>query len=122
MQSCCLVCEDQALIGMALEDCLEDQGVAVIGPFASNAEALAWIERDTPEVAILDYMLRDGPCTELARALTGRGVPVIIYSGFPQDSRTPSALRGLTWLEKPVDRARLMSAAARIAPFLARWA
>jgi DNA-binding response OmpR family regulator len=116
------VCEDQALIGTALEAYLEDQGVAVIGPFASNAEALAWIERDTPEVAILDYMLRDGPCTAVVRTLTGRGVPVIIYSGFPQDAKTPPELRGLTWLEKPVDRGRLMDAAARIAPSLARWA
>ncbi len=122
MQTCCLVCEDQALIGMALEAYLDDQGVAVAGPFASNAEALAWIECDSPEVAILDYMLQDGPCTALAQALTGRGVPVIIYSGFPQDARTPLELRGLTWLEKPVGGESLMNAAAQLAPSIARRA
>ena len=47
----------------------------------SAAEALAWLERDAPSVAILDYSLKDGPCTALARTLRERGVPFIIYSG-----------------------------------------
>jgi DNA-binding response OmpR family regulator len=119
MVTCCLVCEDQALIGMALEAYLEEQGIVVAGPFLSCAEALAWIEDDTPQVAILDYMLRDGPCTDLAQALIGRGVPVIIYSGFPVDAETPSVLRTVTWLEKPVDRECLMGAVAQLAPSLA---
>jgi hypothetical protein len=39
-QPCCLIAEDQALIGMALEAYLEDVGILVAGPFASCAEAL----------------------------------------------------------------------------------
>lgn len=31
IQPCCLVCEDQALIGFALEAYLEDEGFAVAG-------------------------------------------------------------------------------------------
>ena len=119
MVTCCLVCEDQALIGMALEAYLEEQGIVVAGLFLSCAEALAWIEGDTPQVAILDYMLQDGPCTDLAQALIGRGVPVIIYSGFSVDAETPSVLRTVTWLEKPVDRGCLMGAVAQFVPSLA---
>ncbi|WP_377041781.1 response regulator [Microvirga arabica] len=115
----CLIAEDQALIGMGLEATLEDIGIAVAGPFPSCSEALAWIEADRPDVAIIDYKLRDGPCTELVTALLGQGVPVVIYSGFPQGSDIAPELCGLTWLEKPTARSDLLAAMARIAPAIA---
>jgi DNA-binding NarL/FixJ family response regulator len=59
-QTCCLLAEDQALIGIALEATLEEAGIPVIGPFACAADALAWTQQDTPCVAILDYKLKDG--------------------------------------------------------------
>jgi DNA-binding NtrC family response regulator len=100
-QPCCLVAEDQALISLALEDTLEDAGLAVAGPFASCQEALAWAEEHTPEIAIIDFQLKDGPCTKLAKELRRRGVPVIIYSGYPHGETIPPELDGLPWLEKP---------------------
>ncbi len=114
MQRRCLICEDHALIAMGIEDCLEEAGIAVAGVFASSAEALVWIEADTPEVAILDYKLRDGLCTELATVLLGRGVPMIIYSGVSRGPDTPLALAGVPWLDKPTDRAGLVSAIVRL--------
>jgi DNA-binding NtrC family response regulator len=111
-----LIAEDQALIGMALEGTLEDAGITVAGPFPSCEQALAWVERHTPEIALIDYKLKDGPCTELVRALRGRGVPVIIYSGYPHGHDIPAELGGLTWLEKPTAQADLLAALARVAP------
>jgi DNA-binding NtrC family response regulator len=107
-QPCCLIAEDQALIGMALEAYLEDVGIAVAGPFASCAAALSWVERKTPDIAILDFKLKDGPCTELARVLIGRGVPLVIYSGCRRNAEAPAELRDVVWLEKPIDRATLL--------------
>jgi DNA-binding NtrC family response regulator len=103
---------------MALEATLDDVGIPVAGPFGCCSEALAWIVHQTPAVAILDYKLKDGPCTELVKALLARNVPVIIYSGQPKGWDTPLELRGLTWLEKPTDRADLLAAMARLAPSL----
>jgi DNA-binding response OmpR family regulator len=104
----CLVVEDQALIGMALEDYLHEAGMQIVGPFASCDRALAWAQVETPDVALLDYRLKDGFCTEVARTLLQRGVPVIIYSGYPQGADLPEELRHVTWVEKPVDRATLL--------------
>ncbi len=115
----CLIAEDQALIGMALESYLEEVGIDVVGPYPSRAEALASIEGHTPALAILDFELADGPCTDLAKALLGRGVPVIIYSGLPRGPDLADGLDGVTWLEKPVDRACLLEEALRLAPALA---
>lgn len=119
LQPCCLVCEDQALIGFALEAYLEDAGFAVAGPFATGAEALSWVEGHTPAAAILDYKLRDGPCTEIAKSLMARGVPVVIYSGWQKGPDTPRELRGLRWLQKPVDRPAMLAVLAGLAPSLA---
>jgi DNA-binding NtrC family response regulator len=116
---CCLVAEDQALIALALEASLEDGGIGIAGPFGSCVEALSWVEQATPALAILDYKLQDGPCTDLAKTLLGRGVPVIIYSGFPHDPETPPELLDVTWLEKPVDPASLLEVVERFAPSLA---
>ena len=117
-----MVAEDQALIGMALEASLEDAGITVAGPFPSCAEALSWTEAQTPALAILDFKLRAGPCTELVTALRAREVPVIIYSGLPRGADASPELEGVTWLEKPVDRAHLLAAAVRLAPTLAQHA
>src|SRR5215204_1406988 len=107
VQLCCLVAEDQALIGMALQTYLEEAGIEVAGPFPSCAEALSWAEARTPALAILDFKLRDGICTHLAKTLLGRGVPVIIYSGPPASQATSRHQARAVWLEKPVDRASL---------------
>ena len=111
----CLVVEDEALIGMALEASLEDAGFEVAGPFASNAAALAWLDAHTPDLALLDVLLRDGPCTRLVRALRQRGIPFAIYSGLRPGSRPPE-LAAVRWLEKPVSREDLASTLLEITP------
>ena len=116
---CCLVAEDEALIGMALEAYLEDLGIDVAGAYPSCSEAARWVETHTPELAILDFKLKDGSCTDLARSLLARGVPVIIYSGIPGTNDERQDLAGASWLEKPVDRATLLNVALRLAPSLA---
>src|SRR4051794_2455877 len=116
---CCLVAEDQALIALGLEATLEEVGIGIAGPFGSCVAASAWVERHTPELAILDFKLQDGPCTNLAQTLLGRGVPVIIASGCPHGPDTPPELREVTWLEKPGEAARLLAVIERYAPSLA---
>ena len=54
------------------------------------------------------FKLKDGICIELARALLKRDVPVVIYSGLPRGANVPPDLEGITWIEKPVDRDRLL--------------
>ena len=93
---------------MALEDYLDEAGMQIVGPFASSESALAWAQDETPDVALLDYRLKDGFCTDVARTLLQRGVPVIIDSGYPWGADLPEDLRDLTWVEKPVDRATLL--------------
>lgn len=97
-----LVVEDEALIGLALSDLVEDEGWAVCGPFTRSDQAIAWLEGgETADIAIVDHILRDGPCTDLVRLLSARGIPFVIYSGNPRGSDLPVELQRATWLEKP---------------------
>lgn len=111
----CLIVEDQALIGMSLEAYLEDAGYDVIGPFMRRAQALAWLETDTPELALLDVMLPDGSSVDLAHELRQRGVPFAIYSGLKPATDTPE-FQGVPWLEKPMSRVALKEVLARLVP------
>lgn len=106
-QPYCLVIEDQALIAMSIETYLEDAGIAV-HTVGSLTEARAWLEANTADVAIVDFMLKDGPATELAGELNRRGIPFIIYSGYPPRQGVPSELQGVPWLEKPTSRDDLL--------------
>ena len=109
----CLIGEDAILIGMALESYLEDQGFTC-EMVCSSAEAQKWLDENTPSVAVLDYQLKDGPCTTLAALLRARGVPFLIYSGYPADEACPE-LRGAPWINKPVDRETLLHAVSSLA-------
>ncbi len=80
---CCMIVEDQALIGMSLEAYLEDAGFSIAGPFLCCADALRWLEHSPPQVAVLDVSLRDGTSLPIAHELKGRNTPFAIYSGLP---------------------------------------
>jgi DNA-binding response OmpR family regulator len=97
-----LILEDEALIGLNLRDDLLDAGFQVEGPFNTCAAALSWLETTTPDTAILDAALKDGPCREIALELTRREVPFVIYSGYHEDRQLVAEFPHVTWVEKPV--------------------
>jgi len=109
-----MIVEDQALIGLSLEAYLEDAGFSVAGPFPSCAEALRWLECNTPQVAVLDVSLRDGSSLPIARKLKGRNTPFAVYSGLPCTAPLPEELQDVPWLEKPVSREELTQTLARL--------
>ena len=111
---CCMIVEDQALIGMSLESFLEDAGFSVAGPFPSCADALRWLEHNTPQVAVLDVSLRDGTSLPIAQTLKGRNTPFAVYSGLPVTRSLPEELQGVPWLEKPVPWEELPQTLTRI--------
>ena len=109
-----MVVEDEAIIAMSLEDGLSDKGFRVVGPFSACAAALAALETSTPDLAILDAVLSDGPCLELARALRDRGVPFMIYSGADAFDEHAPELDGVPWVEKPSSLEIVLKAALRL--------
>jgi DNA-binding response OmpR family regulator len=104
-----LVAEDDAIIGFDITDALEAAGYAILGPARSCSDAFSWLENSLPDIAILDAMLQDGACTELAQELQNREIPFIIYSGRRHNEFT-AGFENATWLEKPCAHEDLITA------------
>jgi DNA-binding response OmpR family regulator len=56
-----LVAEDEAAIALMIEDVLTESGFVVVGPAVSTNAALALVEREVIDCAVLDVKLSDGP-------------------------------------------------------------
>ena len=106
----CLLVEDDPLVGLDLADGLDRVGFYVAGPFSSGREALRWLERFTPDVAVVDLALADGPCRDLVRALRARGIPFLVHSGCGRDRGPIPARPDEPWIEKPASAAAIAAA------------
>ena len=107
-----LLLEDEALIALALQDDLEEAGYGIAGPFVTCTDALSWLEAHRPDLAVLDTVLKDGPCKEVALRLTSLGVPFLVYSGLVEDMNALPELASATWIEKPATAQALLQALA----------
>jgi DNA-binding response OmpR family regulator len=109
-----LVLEDEAIIALNLQDELQDAGYGIAGPYTTCAAALEWLQGTTPDAAILDATLKDGPCRSIALELLRRDVPFLIYSGHREDRQLLPDLDHITWIEKPAAPSVLVQACRQL--------
>lgn len=101
-----LVVEDDFLIALDLEFMLEGLGQTVIGPVARVHEALALIESETPDAALLDINLGAETSFAAARALARSGTPFAFVTAH-QHAPLPADLAETLRLGKPLNSAAL---------------
>ena len=81
-----LVVEDEALIGMLLEDGLLEAGAEVVGPACSVKEALELIDQAAADgglsAAVLDINLEGEAVSPVADHLAALGVPFVFATGY----------------------------------------
>lgn len=112
-----LVVEDEFLIAMEIEAILQDAGHAVLGPAADVADALGLIERDPPDVAVLDVNLGDGETSvRIAAELAGRRIGYVLSTGYRQQDLEAEYGAGIPVIQKPIDGNRLLEAIAALSP------
>ena len=100
-----LIVEDEPLIAMMLEDYLLSLDHVVKGPCESVAEALAMIDGDAFDLAILDVNLKGESVWPVAEALRARNIPFVLASGgFVENP--PAEFADVPMLAKPytIDR------------------
>lgn len=76
-----LVIEDEMLILMMIEDMLEDLGCASVTAAARVSEAVALIEQQSFDIAMLDVNLGGTDSRLVADALAARAVPFFYSTG-----------------------------------------
>ena len=84
-----LVVEDEELLAEMLQEELSEAGHHVIGPAATEAEAMQMAAESTPELALVDINLRDGSRgTMVARRLyQHRKVPSLYMTSATSEAR-----------------------------------
>lgn len=101
-----LVVEDEFLVLMMIEDMLADLGCGSVFTAPSVPKALALIEAQPFEVAMLDVNLGGEKSFPVADALAAREVPFLFATGYDDHSLT-EAHRGRKVLKKPFRRQEL---------------
>jgi DNA-binding response OmpR family regulator len=96
-----LVVEDELLIAMTIEQILLDEGCVVLGPAPSVAAALELIDRTPPDAALLDVNLNGHLSTPVAAALTRRGIPHLLVTGYIDLVLADPVLKRAPYLAKP---------------------
>lgn len=107
-----LIVEDEALVGMALEDALEYLGVDVAGVAGTVDEALAQVEGGQFDGAILDVQLHGKDVLPVAESLEARGIPFVFATGYGK-AGVPEKFRDAPVLQKPFMPAELKDVLAR---------
>lgn len=108
-----LVVEDEYLIALELEEMIERLGFRVIGPAPTVAKARSLLERERPNVALLDVNLGGERSTPIAELLRQQGIPFMLTTGYDRSQLSEPALADAPRLSKPVDPERLRHALAR---------
>jgi CheY-like chemotaxis protein len=103
-----LIVEDELLVAMELQALLERQGCTVLGPVNTVARALALLDHERPDAALLDLNLNGQRSTPVAAALSAQQVPFLLVTGYGEAAKREPELRAAPLLEKPVDHRRLV--------------
>ena len=107
-----LIVEDEFLLAMELEALLEQRGCMVLGPVSSVRHALAMLDGERPELALLDVNLKGERATPVAAALQARGVPFVLITGYSGPQLSEPELRDAPRIDKPVNCRALKRAVA----------
>ena len=97
-----LVCDDEPLISMMLQDWLTELGCETVGPASSVQAALTLIENAPPDAAILDLSLGDEKSYSVAMDLRARRIPFAFATGYA-DKGVDAAFKEELVVSKPFD-------------------
>jgi CheY-like chemotaxis protein len=95
-----LIVEDEAVIAGLIETILSEAGYSIVGPVATLEGALATIERQRLDAALLDIRINGHDAYAVADVLMKRRIPFIFVSGFTR-KQMPPGYRHCAYIAKP---------------------
>ena len=101
-----LIVEDDTVLFLAIEDELKGLGFSQVFHAARVGDALAILERDKPDVAILDVNLDGDHVFPVAEKLGEAKVPFFFITAYPPET-IPEEWAERVVLQKPVHPPRL---------------
>ncbi len=110
-----LVVEDDPVIAMLAEETLRQLGARDVVVAGTRDEALAVLEHERFDLALLDVNLGDHTSEAVAERLAAMQVPVIVATGYSETDDLPGALRSRPHVCKPYGRGDLQRVLAELA-------
>jgi response regulator RpfG family c-di-GMP phosphodiesterase len=105
-----LIVEDEYFLADDLRQILHDQRAEILGPAATIARAFTLINAGEPiDCAVLDVNLCGEAAYPISAALRQRKIPFLFATGYGS-AQIPDEFANIVRLEKPIDRATLVSA------------
>jgi DNA-binding response OmpR family regulator len=89
-----------------MKDTLTELGFHVIGPIGDLGNAIAELQGEPFQAAVLDVNLKGEMIYSLADEIAGRGVPFIFVTGYGSEA-IEARFADVPVLQKPVDRMAL---------------
>jgi len=110
-----LIVDDEAIARQVLREHLEQiPGIQIAGEAATGVEAVELVVRTRPDVVFLDLQMPEMDGFTVARNLSGRAVPVIVYvTAFQHHALEAFETGAVDYLLKPVRLERLQAALAK---------
>jgi CheY-like chemotaxis protein len=108
-----LIVDDEPIIAMDMEMLILEAGYEIAGIVGKIEKALSFVEGDDFDVAILDANLGGTNSAPVANALSARGMPFVVVSGYEADQQH-AALRAAPCLQKPVSSSQLIETLKRV--------
>ena len=96
-----LIVEDDPLIALDFEDRILGFGVKSVRAAGSVAGALAHIDKQAPDFALLDIALVREKSFAIAERLEALKIPFVFITGYGSEVRLPSAFANKPLLPKP---------------------
>jgi len=101
-----LIIEDESIVAMLLEDALADLGCSVVGIASRLDEAMGKVSSLAFDAAILDVNLNGFQTYLVAEALTQRGIPFVLSTGYGT-AGLPEVFQDVPLLGKPFQQSDL---------------
>jgi two-component SAPR family response regulator len=110
-----LIVEDEYFVAQDLARTLRKVGARVFGPSPSAEAALALVQEEQIDGAILDIHLRDGKVYDFADFLLGKGIPFVFATGY-DPKVIPQRFAHIQVYQKPVEASKVAKTLAEVIP------
>jgi DNA-binding NtrC family response regulator len=109
-----LIVEDEFIIALEVQSCLEEAGATVVGPAFTVSKAIELASRENLSAAVLDLRLGRDSAAPIAAVLAERHIPFVFYTGQPATDPVRRAWPQATTVSKPASDNQIVSALAEI--------
>jgi two-component sensor histidine kinase len=100
-----LIVEDEALLGLSLEEMIQDAGCHSVSLARNVEEALSIVKNQPIDMALLDFNLGGETSLPVAHVLRSRGVPFTFLTGYNYLTEEANALCSVKFANKPYRKA-----------------